>query len=161
MSILELIICGSLVACSAWLAASEIALFSLSRFQLRALKDTQRGPYKKIKRLLADPGGLLVALLVLNEVVNIALSAFIAKAVSSDEGPKLWAAAHFPSVPGWLVDTAVGVLFTAPLLLLFGEITPKVIAARANELIAFLAGGMHALASHAQRPKADAEETAH
>ena len=32
---------------------------------------------------------------------------------------------------------------------------------RADELIAFLAGGMHALASHAQRPKADAEETAH
>ena len=32
---------------------------------------------------------------------------------------------------------------------------------RADALIAFLAGGMHALAGHSQRPKAAAEETAH
>ena len=152
MSLIELLICASLTACSAWLAASEIALFSLSRFQLRALKDSQRGPYKKIKRLLADPGGLLVALLVLNEVVNIALSAFVAKMVSSDGGPKHWAATQFPAVPGWLVDTAGGILFTAPLVLLFGEITPKVVAARANELIATLNAGALSVIYDALKP---------
>jgi putative hemolysin len=136
MSFLEIFICAVLLATSACLAASEIALFSLSRFQLRALKDVDRVPYKKIKRLLADPGGLLVTLLVLNEIVNVALSAFMASIISRDDGPKLWAAAHFPSVPGWAVDTAMGVLITTPLLLLLGEVTPKVIAARANELIA-------------------------
>ena len=41
-----------------------------------------------------------------------------------------------------------------------GGNSPQVVP-RADELIAFLAGGMHALASHAQRPKAETEETAH
>ena len=81
MTLFEFIICGLPIAISAYLSSSEIALFSLSRFQLRALKDLERGPHKKIKRLLADQGGLLITILVLNEMVNIALSAFMAPSV--------------------------------------------------------------------------------
>ncbi|MGZ3709912.1 MAG: CNNM domain-containing protein, partial [Bdellovibrionota bacterium] len=80
MSSLELLICALLVAISAFMAASEIALFSLSRFQLRSLKEHFRPSYRMIKDLLSDPGGLLITILVVNEVLNISLSALITSA---------------------------------------------------------------------------------
>lgn len=78
----ETLLCVFLVGISAYMSASEIALFSLSRFQLRTLKENFRPRYRKIKNLLADPGGLLITILVVNEMVNIALSAIITEAVA-------------------------------------------------------------------------------
>src|SRR4051794_35580572 len=82
MSPIELLVCIVLVLISAFLASSEISLFSLSRFQLRFLKDhIQPSTHRNIKRLIQDPAGLLITTLVLNEVVNIALSSLITKSV--------------------------------------------------------------------------------
>jgi putative hemolysin len=133
VSALELVICVTLISVSAYLSASEIALFSLSRFQLRSLKEKFRFSHRKIKRLLADPGGLLISILVLNEGFNIALSAIIAESVAQIEKPGFVRALP---VPSWAIDTLVGILVTAPIVLFLCEITPKVIAARANRLIA-------------------------
>jgi putative hemolysin len=138
VSAIELLICAVLVLISAYLSSSEIALFSLSRFQLRSLKERFRASHRKIKRLLADPGGLLVTILVINEIVNIALSSIITGSIARN--PKADFLQALP-IPVWALNTVLGLLITTPIVLFFCEITPKVVAARANRLIAPLTAG--------------------
>src|SRR4051794_25548026 len=114
------------------MSGSEVALFSLSRFQLRSLKERTRSSHRKIKALLSDPGGLLITILIVNETVNIALSALIAKAVAGTR----FSWFGLQHAPQWTIDTMLGILITTPLVLFIGEITPKVFAARANQLVA-------------------------
>ncbi|HUP58168.1 MAG TPA: CNNM domain-containing protein [Bdellovibrionota bacterium] len=141
MNSIELLSCLVLVAVSAYMSASEIALFSLSRFQLRSLKETFPSGYRRMKQLLSDPGGLLITILVVNEVMNIWLGTIITGAVSRVRAQSSYADQSLLFFPPWAVDTVLGLLATAPFVLFFGEITPKVIAARANQLIATLAIG--------------------
>jgi putative hemolysin len=139
MSPLELIFCLVLVFISGYISSSEIALFSLSRFQLRAIKEHLRpSVYQTVRKLLADPGGMLVTILVLNELVNISLSAIITGSVASVEhaDPLLETASTL--LPSWAIHSLLGTLITAPIVLFFCEITPKVIGAKANQLIASL-----------------------
>ncbi|HLE00589.1 MAG TPA: CNNM domain-containing protein [Bdellovibrionota bacterium] len=138
MTSLELLICILLVSVSAYLSASEIALFSLSRFQLRSMKERLRTGHRKIKRLLGDPGGLLITILVMNEIVNISLSSIVANSVSNFRKAEFGSTGN---IPPWAVDTLFGLLATAPIILFLCEVTPKVVAARANQLIATLAIG--------------------
>jgi putative hemolysin len=138
MSALQLLACVILASISAWLSASEIALFSLSRFQLRSLKERFRAAHRKAKRLLSDPGGLLVTILVVNEVVNVALSSIITQSIALS--PKPGFANRLP-IPHWALSTLLGLLITTPIVLLLCDITPKVIASRANRLIAPLTAG--------------------
>ena len=138
----ELVLIGCLVFLSAFLAASEVALFSLSRFQLRYLKEHFKPIYIQIKKLLSDPSGLLVTILVTNEVVNISVATTIQKIVlrnwsEMDQDSGLWwVKTHFASTPVWLLQMAVGVVLTTPIVLIICEMTPKVLAARANQVIA-------------------------
>jgi len=137
MTLLELILTASLIFASAYMAASEIALFSLSRFQLRSLKERNRADHRKIKKLLTDPGGLLVTILVVNEILNIAISTLITGSLSrsgSLNPPPLLE--KIISLPSWAYETLMGTVIAALILLLLCEITPKTIAARANQLIA-------------------------
>src|SRR5690242_4838953 len=129
MSPLELLLCALLIFCSAYISASETALFSLTRFQLRFLKENFRSVYRKIKKLLSDPGGLLITLLMVNEILNIALSALITKAVSRGHTSVPSYLGNFPS---WAFEVILGLLITAPIILFLCEITPKVIGAKAN-----------------------------
>jgi len=134
---LELLACGALVGCSAFLSASEVAIFSLSRFQLRSLRDRFADAQRRIKKLQSDAGGVLITILILNEVVNISLSTILTGTIDR--------AFQDQSTP-WLVKALVGVLVTTPVLLVLCEITPKAIAARANTIIApLVAAPLHAL----------------
>ncbi len=149
MSSLELLVCVLLLATSGFLSSSEIALFSLSRFQLRSLKERFRSKHRKIKRLLSDTAGLLVTILVMNEIVNISISTLFAGVISRnwetmDAGSPLGILRTLVSgtVPAWAVQTVIATLISTPLVLLFGEVTPKVIAARANQLIALMNVGL-------------------
>ena len=115
------------------MSSSEIALFSLSRFQIRAIRDRARGAHKRIRKLLGDPGGLLITILLANELVNISLSALLTEVVSRSR--KLYWA-NPPAIPEWALGMILGTLITAPILLFVCEVTPKVVGARANQLIA-------------------------
>ncbi len=147
MGPLEILIGLALISVSAFFSSSEIALFSLSRFQIRNLKDTFRSGHRKVKRLLSDPSGLLITILVLNETVNISLSTLVTSYVN-----------HHPSLgpihglPPWAANAIEGTLITSPLVLLFGEITPKTIAAAANQLITRLTVEPLALVYDAMAP---------
>jgi CBS domain containing-hemolysin-like protein len=138
MTALELLACVALSIVSAWLSASEIALFSLSRFHLRSLKERFRSTHRKIKRLLMDPGGLLVTLLVVNELVNVGLSSIIAKSIARSPKPQFLENLH---APGWVVDTVLGLLVATPIVLLLCDITPKVVGSHTNRLFAPMTAG--------------------
>lgn len=149
MSALELLACVALIAISAFMSASEVAIFSLSRFQIRSLKERTRPVHRRVKALLADPSGLLITILVINETVNVSLSAVIASWLSRTQIPP-WIGAH--RLPPWAVHTALGLLVTTPVVLFFCEITPKVIAARANRLVATLTSRPLTLTYELARP---------
>lgn len=114
------------------MSASELALFSLNRFQIRALKEQFPLIHRRVKKLLADPGGVLMTTLVLNELLNIALSITITGIVFRSSLPD--DVASMTRAPSWIVDLVVGTLFTFPIIMIFCEMTPKVIGTRVNLL---------------------------
>lgn len=111
-----------LLFCTAMVAAAEVALFSLSQKDLTDL--SQQNPYKHsiINQLLAKPKKLLATILVANNFLHIAV--VILFSFSLD---KLFSTIAIPAVK-FLVE----VLLVTFLILLFGEVLPKVYASRNN-----------------------------
>lgn len=125
-------------------------MFSLSRFQIRAMRERFRTAHRRVKRLLSDPGGFLVSVLILAEIFNVSLGVLIAESVN-ENWPRLTQGDHWLAVlirdhlahwaPTWALQTVVGALITSPFLLIACEITPKTIGARTNQLIATISSG--------------------
>lgn len=138
-----------LIAISGFLSGSEIALFSLSKSQLKHLREKFKTSHRTIKKLLGDPTGVLVTLLVCNEVANIAISTLISESVAknADEPWQRLITEHWLHfLPPWASQLVIGALITSPIVLIFCEITPKVVSARTNTLVAPLtAAPLHAL----------------
>jgi putative hemolysin len=116
-------LCLFLICCSFILASSEIALFSLSRLQLKKIKDQSEPLFRRIRTLIQDSMGLLITILLFNEIVNISLGAIITTE---------WIE---PLDLNWRLQIVMGVLLTTPLILVVCELTPKVVASRANQLV--------------------------
>ena len=138
MTSLGLLTCLFLMLCSAYLSAAEISLFSLSRFQIRSIKENFRPAHRKLKKLLHDPSGLLITILMLNEILNISISTLITESIShqSIEIPIL-----MNSIPRWMFDTLVGMMITTPIILFGCDITPKIIGARLNQVLSMMTIG--------------------
>jgi CBS domain containing-hemolysin-like protein len=112
--IFRLSIQAGLLFCSAFFSGSETALFSLSDVDLEQLRKQRHPRSDLLHALLGQPRRLIISILCGNELINIAATA---------------------NMTGILVvlyggDRAglVSVIIMVPLLLLFGEITPKTIA---------------------------------
>lgn len=103
-----------LLLCSAFFSGSETALFSLSRLDLQQLRKHRDPRGEKVHELLDEPRKLIISILSGNELVNIAAAANMAGLITSLYGS----------------DNAVliNLFVMVPLLLLFGEVTPKTIA---------------------------------
>jgi putative hemolysin len=99
---------------SAFFAGSETALFSLSRLDLQQLRREHHPHSATLHALLDSPRRLIISILCGNQLVNIA-------AVAN-------ATAILVSLYGNERAGVISVLVMVPLLLLFGEITPKTIA---------------------------------
>ncbi|MBC7385564.1 MAG: HlyC/CorC family transporter [Cryobacterium sp.] len=138
-----------LIAISGFLSGSEIALFSLSKVQLKHLRERFKPSYRLIKKLLSDPTGVLVTILICNEVSNIAISTLVSEAVANNHGVGWFAIIGerwLHRLPPWGIDLVLGAVLTSPIVLIFCEITPKIIAARTNTLVAPLTiGPLHLL----------------
>jgi len=119
---MHLAVIAALLVASAFFAGSESALFSLDRYAMDRLTSPESGARgRALLTLLSNPRKLLATLLLGNELINISISAVGAHLVFElwqERGP----------VPWWL-----NILAVTPLLLLFGEITPKAIAVRSSE----------------------------
>jgi putative hemolysin len=138
MNSLELLSCVVLVCLSAYLSSSEIAIFSLSRFQLRFLKENFRPVHRNLRRLLGDPGGALLTILIVTEILNITVSSIITHALSHN--PTIDSLKP-PFAPEWVFETLLGIVIATPIILIFCEATPKVIGAKMNQLIATMTVG--------------------
>ncbi len=108
-----------LVVVSAFFSGTETALFSLSRFHLRQVRQLSSDRFNRIRFLLDRPAALVATALLGNELSNVLLSHFTAMFY---EGLQLRA---------WQV-TLLNLLTVMPIIVIAGEITPKVIGAKAN-----------------------------
>lgn len=114
----EFIILFILIGLSAFFSASETALVSLSKIRLRRMVEDNEKNSKLISNLTENPNKLLGAILIGNNIVNIGASA-IATSIAIDlYGSK-----------GTLISTIVMTI----LILVFGEVTPKSLAAQNSE----------------------------
>jgi CBS domain containing-hemolysin-like protein len=100
-----------LLGLSAFFSASEIAIFSLERHRLSALRSSADPRADTLGRLRENPHRLLVTILVGNNVVNIAMASIATLVLTRLLGPG----------PGVAAST-LGMSF---LVLVVGEITPK------------------------------------
>ena len=116
-TILELAVFAVLMGLSAFFSSSETALFSLSRLQLERMRKNGHPRVLLIERLLNKPRHLIVTILIGNELVNVAASVISAAVVIQLLGAD---------------NKWINLLIMVPLLLLFGEITPKTLAIRNN-----------------------------
>lgn len=124
----EIFALAGLLVLSALFSGSETALVSLSMARVQALVNEGRHGATALYQLKKDPSGMLTAILIGNNLVNIAASA-IATVLATR-----WFGAAGPGI-------AVGVLTLV--ILIFGEITPKSLATRYSERISlFVASPM-------------------
>jgi len=99
---------------SAFFSGSETALFSLSRLDLQKLRRERHPKSETLHALLDEPRRLIISILCGNELVNIAATANMAG---------ILVALYGSEQAGWIT-----ILIMFPLLLLFGEVTPKTVA---------------------------------
>lgn len=111
-----------LLLCSAFFSSSETGMLSLNRYRLRhQAKEGHRGA-KRASLLLERPDRLLGTILVGNNFVNI-----LASSIATVLAIKLWGEAG-------IAIATIGLTIT---LLIFGEITPKTLAALRPETVAY------------------------
>ena len=127
-----LIILLTLLFFSFVLSGSEVAFFSLTYKDINLLKTKQQGAYKRIIDLLEEPKILLGALLIANSFINIAIII-----ISNILIGNVFDFANANTV--WL-EFAIKVVSVTFLLLLFGEVMPKVLATQNNIRFAKEAG---------------------
>ncbi len=123
-----------LILSSAWLSASETALFSLSSMKVRSFRkgDDPRG--KLVAQLLAKPRELLVTILMVNVVMNL----LVQNVVSG----------IFGTFSSWGLTVGVPLGLT----LVFGEVLPKSIAYSKNAKIAYYAAPLIQVIATVIRP---------
>lgn len=113
----ELVIFVILMGFSGFFSSTEVAMFSLSSTQLEQLRKDAHPRAGLIERLISEPRRLIVTILIGNEFVNVTASVISAAMIIHLFG----------------ADNSYFNLFVmVPILLLFGEITPKVLAMRNN-----------------------------
>jgi putative hemolysin len=112
-----------LLGFSAFFSGSETALMALSRLRLKHLAETKPRRARLVESVLEKPERLIGAILLGNNLVNVAMSAIataVAISIWGDRG----------------IVYATGVLTLV--ILIFAEITPKVYAKYFNEPVSFI-----------------------
>jgi len=105
---------------SGFISGSEVALFSLSKSDIESKSDLKS--FKIITNLLEKPNKLLATILIANNLINIAIVILFTKI-----GEVLFNVIDSP-----LIQFFVEIVVATFLILLFGEILPKIYASRNN-----------------------------
>ncbi|WP_353776907.1 gliding motility-associated protein GldE [Winogradskyella sp. 3972H.M.0a.05] len=114
------ILLAVLLLCSAMISGAEVALFSLTRSDIDDGLERESTAMEIVNRLLANPKKLLATILVANNFINIAIVLLFAY---------LGEFLFYDIESGW-VRFLVEVVLATFLILLFGEILPKIYASR-------------------------------
>ncbi|GFZ82537.1 hemolysin [Aquaticitalea lipolytica] len=118
--VMSIILLFILLLCSALISGAEVALFSLTRSDLNSGLEESSKQIQIISKLLERPKKLLATILVANNFINIGiviLFAFIGEMV-------------FYNIKIPVVRFLLEVVLVTFLILLFGEIIPKIYASR-------------------------------
>ena len=118
---IQLVVLVILLALSAFFSSAETALTTVNRLRVRALVDDGDARAIVLAKVIDDPGKLLSAILIGNNIVNISASS-IATVLAT----------NFFGSAGAGIATGVMTL----LVLIFGEVTPKTMASLKAEKIA-------------------------
>jgi putative hemolysin len=114
-------------------SGSRIAFFSLTDKDINILKTKQDSSWRKIVNLLEEPKALLASLLIANIMLDIGiiiLSNFLIDQV-------------IPFQPGfWFFKFLIKVIMVSFVLILFGEVMPKLWASQNNLQFAFYTSGV-------------------
>ncbi|PNQ75035.1 gliding motility-associated protein GldE [Hanstruepera neustonica] len=109
-----------LLICSALISGAEVALFSLTRSDIEDNLDEKNTALSIISKLLDRPKKLLATILVANNFINIGiviLFAYLGNFI-------------FEGIENYIVKFLLEVVVVTFLILLFGEILPKIYASR-------------------------------
>lgn len=116
------------------LSGAEVAFFSLTHKDLNVLKSKQQPAYKRIVDLLEEPKILLASLLIANSFINISII-IISNLLIDDMF-------NFEQFDAAWVEFVIKVVAVSFLLVLFGEVMPKVLATHNNMRFAKDFGGI-------------------
>lgn len=121
------------------LSGAEVAFFSLTHKDINNLKTKQQNVYRRIVELLDEPKKLLGSLLIANSFINIAI--IIISNILIDD------LVNFNAYMQW-AEFLIKVVIVTFLLVMFGEVLPKVMATQNNIRFAKDVGGFVELVSY-------------
>ncbi|MDF1673381.1 MAG: gliding motility-associated protein GldE [Vicingaceae bacterium] len=110
-----------LLLSSALISGSEVAFFSLNPNEKEVLNSSNTKKHESVKKLLDTPKRLLATILVANNFVNVAIIIISTYAINN--------AFDFSSIPDGL-NFFIQVVVITFIILLFGEVIPKVYATK-------------------------------
>ena len=126
-----------LLLLSGLMSGSEVAFFSLNKQQLAKLEEEQNSISAKILELTKNSNDLLATILVFNNFVNIAIvivSALLLNQIIGTDVLTTWATSLNSFLPMEvlslvkILDFLITVFLVTAILVLFGEIAPKIYA---------------------------------
>ncbi len=127
--VIKIIILIALLACSALVSGAEIAFFSLSITELKEVQVRNTSKGSIVVRLLERPKKLLATILIANNAINIGIVLLF-----SDIGDTLFASITYQIMGVLSIRFLLEVVVATFLILMFGEILPKIYANR-NKLV--------------------------
>ena len=109
---------------SGFFSGSETAFFSLTKIKVKTFSNSEDSSFRRIYRLLSHPHRLLITVLLGNTIVNVASSS-VATIIAINLSQRI-----FGQTSGKYVNYFVGVeiILMTILLLIFGEVAPKLLA---------------------------------
>jgi gliding motility-associated protein GldE len=135
-----------LLICSALISGTEVAFFSLSKTQLEEQTDSTKENILVVK-LLERPKKLLATILITNNFINILIVLLFATLGEAFfEGKDFSLNWQVISIPTYVVKFTLEIVLVTFLILLFGEVLPKVYATRnALQFSKFMSKPIHFL----------------
>ena len=114
-----------LLGCSALISGAEVAFFSLSITELKEIQEKDTPPGAIVVKLLERPKKLLATILIANNAINIGIVLLF-----SDIGDTLFSSITYQIMGVISIRFLLEVVVATFLILMFGEILPKIYANR-------------------------------
>ena len=123
------------------IAGSEVAFFSLTYKDINILKTKQDASWRRIVALLEEPRTLLASMLIANSIINISiiiLANFLIDEILLQQG-------------FWFFEFLIKVVLIGFVMILFGEVMPKIWAIQNNLQFAYYTSGVIEIVHYAFR----------
>ncbi|MCF6350970.1 MAG: gliding motility-associated protein GldE [Flavobacteriaceae bacterium] len=118
--LLQILFLLILLVCSALISGTEIAFFSLSKYHIDQASDSKKKGIKTVIEQLKKPKRLLATILIANNFINILFIIIFTYVGDS----------FFANIESTLLKFLLEIVLVTFLILLFGEVLPKVYANR-------------------------------